>query len=322
MKRRDEVAVGVFITIAVIVGIVGTLWLARRGFSKSYDMYARFAWGDNLKQGQPVNLAGIQIGYVDQVELNEAGYLDVTMNIERQYRIPEGTTAIVANAGFFGDKEIELRPCGVGPALPSADTPVSGVSSGSARATVRVPSCPLRSFMPPGDTIPTGKSAPTMDQLLTRVDSVSAALTIVAQTVQKQFVQEGGLQDLRKTIASTNALVLELNKVAAEQSKGLTETLATFRRSLNAIDSARLDSTVRNFQASSDHHASMTENLATTTARLDTVMAKVQTGDGTAAKLLNDPSVYNDLHRLLAQLDSLTADIKKNPKKYINVKVF
>ena len=322
MKRRDEVAVGVFITIAVIVGIVGTLWLARRGFTKSYDMYARFPWGENLKQGQPVNLAGIQIGYVDEVRLNEAGYLDVTMNIERQYRVPEGTTAIVANAGFFGDKEIELQPCSAGPVRVSGDTAVSGPATPAGRPTVRVPSCPLRSFMPEGDTIPTGRSAPSMDQLLTRVDSVSAALTIVAQTVQKQFVQEGGLEDLRKTIASTNALVVELNHVAAEQSKGLSETLAAFRRSLNAIDSARLDSTVRNFQTSSEHLAAMTEHLATTTARLDTVMAKVQTGDGTAAKLLNDPSVYNDIHRLLAQLDSLTADLKKNPKKYINVKVF
>ena len=33
MKRKDEVIVGVFVTIAVIVGIAGTLYLARRGWT-------------------------------------------------------------------------------------------------------------------------------------------------------------------------------------------------------------------------------------------------------------------------------------------------
>jgi len=38
--------------------------------------------------------------------------------------------------------------------------------------------------------------------------------------------------------------------------------------------------------------------------------------------LLNDPALFNDMHALLGRMDSLVADIKKNPKRYINVKVF
>ena len=64
MKRKDEVIVGIFVTVAVAIGVTGTLYLARRGFTKSYPMYARFDWGQNLKVGQPVYLAGVQVGYV------------------------------------------------------------------------------------------------------------------------------------------------------------------------------------------------------------------------------------------------------------------
>jgi phospholipid/cholesterol/gamma-HCH transport system substrate-binding protein len=48
----------------------------------------------------------------------------------------------------------------------------------------------------------------------------------------------------------------------------------------------------------------------------------VDSGGGSAAKLLNDPGMYNDTRALLQRMDSLLADIKKNPKRYINVKVF
>jgi ABC-type transporter Mla subunit MlaD len=71
MKRRDEVLVGIFTTIAVAVGILGALWLARGGLSSGYPLYATFPWAQGLKQGQPVFLAGVTVGYVDRIELDQ-----------------------------------------------------------------------------------------------------------------------------------------------------------------------------------------------------------------------------------------------------------
>lgn len=314
-KQRDEVVVGIFVLIAVVVAITGTLWLARRGFSKSYPEYTRFTWGQNVKPGQPVNLAGVQVGYVDAVELDETGYLNVKLSIDRGRRIPQGTTATVANEGFFGDKSIALTPCTASPPPIAADTSVPT----TARVT---PTCRFNGFIAPGDSIPAGRAAPSMDALLMRVDSVSGALSDVVKTVKIEFVQEGGIQDLRKTIASTNALVQQLNTVAADQSRGLTLTMNALRSRIGAIDSMALDSTVRGMQTTTRNLATLTSNLDTTTAKLNQVMTQLQTGNGTAAKLLNDPGVYNNLRELLARMDSLMTDIKANPKRYINVRVF
>ena len=314
-KQRDEVVVGIFVLIAVVVAISGTLWLARRGFSKSYPEYTRFTWGQNVKPGQPVNLAGVQVGYVDAVELDESGYLNVKLSIDRSRRIPQGTTATVANEGFFGDKSIALTPCSASPPPISADT--------SAPTTPRVTNtCRFTGFLAPADSIPAGRAAPSMDALLLRVDSVSGALSDVAKTVKIEFVQQGGIQDLRKTIAATNALVQQLNTVAAEQSKGLTLTMNAVRARVTAIDSLALDSTVRNMQSTTHNLSTLTASLDSTTRKLDAVMTTLQTGNGTAAKFLNDPGVYNNLHELLGRMDSLVTDIKANPKRYINVKVF
>jgi phospholipid/cholesterol/gamma-HCH transport system substrate-binding protein len=161
-----------------------------------------------------------------------------------------------------------------------------------------------------------------MDEILTRVDSMSGALGQVVQAVQVQLVQQGGIRDLHRTITSTNALIQQLQSVAAEQSHALTLTLASVRRTTSALDSAALDSTVRNMQATTRNLSALTATLEQTTGRLDNVMQQVETGNGTAGKLLNDPGVYNNLRESLARLDSLLTDIKANPKRYINVKVF
>lgn len=308
MKRRDEVIVGIFVTMTVIVAIVGTLWLAHRGFTRSYRMYARFAWGSNLKVGQPVLLAGVQVGYIDGVQLNPQGYLDVTLSVDNKWKIPKGTTALVQNEGFFGDKSVALLPCLRTEAAHEPGAPA--------------PLCYPDAFLSAGDTLPAGRPSASMDQILNRVDSMSLALSDVLQSVRVQMVQQGGMADLRKTIASTNALVTELDAVAAAQSRGLTRTLDALHRSASAIDSAAIDSTVHNIQASSANLVSLTKNLNETSARLDRVMTKVETGDGTVAKLLDDPGAYYELRGSLARLDSLLADIKANPKRYINVKVF
>src|SRR5690242_20801618 len=102
MKRRDEVTVGILITISVIVLVLGTLWLARGGLKSGYPLYTRFNWGQNLKQGQPVLLAGVTIGYVGDVKLRP-GYLDVMLSVDDQYKIPKGSTATVKAVGIFGD---------------------------------------------------------------------------------------------------------------------------------------------------------------------------------------------------------------------------
>lgn len=322
MRRKDEVIVGVFVTFAVTIGIVGTLYLARRGWTKSYPMHARFDWGQNLKVGQPVYLAGVQVGFVELVDLGPSGYLDVRMAIDRGRKIPEGSTVTVQAEGLFGDKAVAIKPCRRAEPAVSGVEPAPGAKPAANASAAEGPVCRLGSFLAANDTIPTGRPAPTMDEILYTVDSVGKALNDVARTVRVEFVQNGGIAELRKTIASTNALAQELTSVAQVQSKALASTLASLRRALDAIDSAAVDSTVHSLAAASRNLAALTASLDSTGMRVNSILAKVDSGKGTVGLMLNDPGIYNNLRSLLGRLDSLTADLKANPKKYLNVKVF
>jgi phospholipid/cholesterol/gamma-HCH transport system substrate-binding protein len=295
MKRRDEVLVGVFLTVALIIGIIGTLWLGGRTVTgATYPLHARFEWGQGLRQGQPVLLAGVHVGSVATVRLNPAGFLDVTMRIEREYGIPEGTTAQVIAVGFFGDQAIALRPT-----LP-------------ARLT----------YLAAGDTVPSAPPQAGLDDIMARVDTLGRSVTDVVQAFEVQMVEQGGLADLRATIASTNRLMDQLGRIAVQQSRELSATMASVRRTTDAIDPAAVDSTMRNMAAMSNNLVTLTGDLTQTTQRLNGLIASLEEGQGSAGLLLNDPGLYHDVRNLVARLDSLTADIKENPRRYLTVRVF
>ena len=293
MKKRDEVLVGLVITVAVIVTVLGSLWLARGGLSKGYPLYAKFPWGAGLKQGQPVLLVGVNVGYVDEVDLHMDGILVTTLRIQNHYKVPVTSKAAVIPNGIFGDQAIALTPSRPDP----------------------------RSFKD-GDTVPVGPSTPGIAELTGKADSVMRSVNAVTTALEHEMVAAGGIRDLRSTISATNRLVVDFASIAAEQSRQLSATMTSLRRATGAIDSVKVDSTMKNFRAASANLADVSAQLKETSGKLDAILAKVDSGPGSAAKLLNDPGAYNDVRALLQRMDSLLADIKKNPKRYINVKIF
>ena len=293
MKTRDEVLVGLVVTVAVVLTVLGSLWLARGGLSKGYPLYAKFPWGAGLKQGQPVLLVGVNTGYVDEVDLHQDGTLVTTLRIQKNYQVPITSKATVVPNGIFGDMAIALTPSKPDP----------------------------RAFKP-GDTVPIGPSTPGIAELTSKADSVMRSVNAITTALQHEMVATGGIRDLRNTIAATNRLVNDFTTIANEQSRQLSATMTSLRRATGAIDPAKVDSTVKNFRTASANLAEISSQIRETSGKLDAILAKVDSGPGSAAKLINDPGAYNDVRGLLQRMDSLLADIKKNPKRYINVKIF
>jgi phospholipid/cholesterol/gamma-HCH transport system substrate-binding protein len=293
MKTRDEVLVGLVVTVAVALTVLGSLWLARGGLSKGYPLYAKFPWGAGLKQGQPVLLVGVSVGYVDEVDLHQDGTLVTTLRIQKHYQVPVTSKATVVPNGIFGDMAIALTP-----SRPDA-----------------------RSFKS-GDTVPIGPSTPGITELTSKADSVMRSVSAITAALQYEMVATGGIRDLRSTIAATNRLVNDFASIAAEQSRQLSATMTSLRRATGAIDPVKIDSTVKNFRTASANLAEISSQIRETSGKLDAILAKVDSGPGSAAKLINDPGAYNDVRGLLQRMDSLLADIKKNPKRYINVSIF
>ena len=292
MKRRNEVLVGLLLTVALTLGIAGTIWLVRGGLRGGYPMYSVFRWGANLKVGQPVRLAGVQVGYVKEVGLGMDGTLLVEMAIEEEFRIPANARAEVQAVGIFGDAQIALK------------------------------ATPSQQAYAEGDTIPAAPPAAGIPELTAKADSVASVAVDISRRVQSELVAGGGLAEVRQTLARTNALVAQLAAIAAEQSRQLSATQARVRTTLAAVDSATVDSTLRSVRTTATNAAALTDSLRLTAAQINATLARLERGEGTAGKLLTDSLLYSDVRRLVTRVDSLTLEFKQNPRKFIGLSIF
>ena len=293
MRRRDEVLVGLFTTVAIIILALASIWLVRGGLNRGDLLHAQFQWGAGIKQGAPVWLVGVTVGAVDKVNLDPAGTLVITYRIQREHRVPMGSVATIVPNGFFGDMAVALTP--------PRPNPVS---------------------YEPGDTVPVGVTQAGLQAMLQRADTLSMTLAVMMNTLKSQFVDSGGIREMRRTAFQLNRVLDTFNQVASVQSRELQQTLVALRSRVNAVDSARIDSTMKLMQASATSLNAFTGELQSASTRFNTILTKVESGDGSIAKLMNDPGLYNDLRRIATRVDSMMLDLMANPRKYLKFSVF
>ncbi|HWP03097.1 MAG TPA: MlaD family protein [Gemmatimonadaceae bacterium] len=293
MKRRDEVLVGLLTTVAVAVAAVSSVWLVRGGLEKGYPLYVRFPWGAGLKQGQPVWLAGVNVGFVDRVELDPRGTLLVTLRVQRRYRVPVGSSVSIVPNGFFGDMAVALNP------IEPTDVSYS-----------------------PGDTLPLGSPYGGLQAITARADTLARSLGTILDAFRSELVDSGGLRQLRGAAGAANRALQEIGTLAASATDELRRTSASLRSRLAAIDSAQVDSTLRSLRGFAAALETLGSDLQSTTRRLDALVARTERGEGNLGRLLADTSLYQDVHRLLLRVDSLVLEFKTNPRKFIRFSVF
>jgi phospholipid/cholesterol/gamma-HCH transport system substrate-binding protein len=293
MKRRDEVLVGIVATVALVLGVIGSLLLARGGLTSGYPVYAVFEWGSGLRSGQPVLFSGVTVGYVGDVVMRRDGHIIVEMRVDKDYQLPRTTTARIVPNGVFGDMMVTLT---VG-AMTDEDFAV-------------------------GDTVPAGPPAVAIGDVLARVDSIGKDVQSLTAGLNRELVQDGGLAELRATVRNANTFLSELSRIAQVQSAELSRTQAAVRRVVSAVDSAGVDSTVKALSGAAVAMGALATDLQQTTQQLTGILTRLEGSQGSAGLLLNDAGLYRDTRALLTRLDSLTADFQRNPKKYVKLSIF
>ena len=293
MKRRDEIVVGLFTIVAVALLIGSMFWFARGGLSKGYAVYSTFAWGEGLKQGQPVLFSGANIGYVDEITLLDSG-LVIEMRIAKKQRIPEGTVAAIAPYGFFGDKLIALKPT----------------------------QKPNGRYVEAGDTIGSATGGVQLDAIIARVDTITRGVNDMLASLKGELIDQGAIRSIRLTARSADSMIKMISKLANDQSIELTKTQEALRGFATSVDSARLKPAVESLQKATASADSLIRDFQVTNQQLKRLMAKADSGPGLIPRLLNDRAFADSVTATIAQFNSLMAEFKANPRKFIRLNIF
>jgi phospholipid/cholesterol/gamma-HCH transport system substrate-binding protein len=336
MKRQDDFAVGL-VVIAAIVGVTAlALFLSHAQLGRHREaLLARLHDVGGARVGSPVVIRGVESGRITAITLDEQdGWVRVQIRLAKGVTPPRDPVLILNEASMFGQWQATLEERSAAPTNLEVQQQLD--DPGARR----------------GGAIP-GATLPNLGQLAVVAGRIAGDVEQVAQRFNVAF-SDTAARELRATIRNVNALSTALRGTVTDQSRNLDQVAAQLKTALTSINVAatamertaqRVDSStaqgqvkelVTNVRAASEDLRAMAAQLRQSASSLtrtassfesmvghtDSVMVKIDRGEGTLGLLVNNPSLYRNGDSLLVLLRALVTDLQAHPSRYVNVKVF
>lgn len=303
MKISKEVKVGLLAVISLMMFYFGFRFLKGSDFFSSNNQYQVIYDNiDGLTASNPIQINGLSVGRVKSIQIlqNRNNRLLVTLELNKDIRVTQGTRAFLADDGLLGGKLIQLNINPTKPVLESGSMLVAAKETGLS-ALIREKTLPV----------------------LNNVDS----LTYQLNRIIGQFDQTGVV--LNQTLRSASAGVRTLDLTIAENRAGLKATLNNVSRlSSSLVETEKQLKPIlakANTFADSLQGLQMKQTLATvnrTVGNLQRILADINSGRGSLGKLTSDDQLYRNVNATTASLEKLLTDLRENPKRYVHFSLF
>jgi phospholipid/cholesterol/gamma-HCH transport system substrate-binding protein len=294
LTYKQEVGVGAIVLMGVAVFLVGMFWLTGQSLRTSgISVDVMFESVAGLKQGDPVLVSGVKKGRVARVALERVKSVRVTLELSRDVAPHIDASAAVASMDLFGAKFVDYNPG-------------------------------ARDELLARGRVITGSNQPDITDVAQGVANRANELMENAANIVSDRLGE----DIHNTLVVTQRAMNTLaNAPEGPFIKQTTRTLQATERVMQRVDSMLSSGTGRNIDSISTNLAKLTNHLTHTTAQLDTLLSRINRGEGTLGRLAADTVMYHDLHELSVSLTALLKDLKEHPDKYmkpglVRVKLF
>ncbi|MBV9504227.1 MAG: MCE family protein [Acidobacteriia bacterium] len=338
------VALGaIFIAAALIF-----LLTSRRGLFTPYAQLRTYVSdASGVQDGTPVRLNGIDIGYLDRLQLtnsaNPRRIVEFSMQVRERYLndIPVDSVAAVAASNLLGDKFLDITKgkssqhvmngaeitsfenkdipelmAGMANLLTSFQTIVNRVDN--LLAGVEKGNGSLGKFL----------NDPELFNRLVAISAEAQKLVIDARTgggtISKLLYDPTLYNDLQSPIKRVDALLADLQAGRGTAGKLMYDTavydevtqigaeMKTLLADLNA-GKGTAGELLKNDQ--------IAQRLDTLTGKLNTTIDKINAGQGTIGQLMANPQLYDTLNSATREFQELGKDIRSNPKKFLRIKL-
>ena len=292
---KQEVSVGLLVIAAIAIFVIGTMWLAGTplGSGGRTEVQIQFEDVSGLAVGDPVLVSGYNVGRVKGVDFQSVGSILVTVELREDIAPHADATASVAALDFLGAMKIDYVP-GTSPNMLAEGTIIIG--SQEAGLTAGLPE-----LKDQASAVMMG-----LQELVTPETAENLNATLVA--IQQALDRMMGLVDGRGSGASLAGTLETMQSVAVRIDSILANP--TIDESVN-----QLDEVMEGLQE-------MTSGLSNATNSLNSLMAKLENGEGSIGMAVNDSTLHHDAHELLVAITELVDDMKERPGRYFHLKVF
>jgi len=308
MKISNEIKVGATVIITLIVFIWLYNFLKGKNFFQNvayyYTIYENVG---GLSESNPVEVNGYKVGVVQSIEFLNAtsGKILVSFSVDRGFRLPKNTVAEITAISVLGGMKVQFA-YGNGPG-----------------------------FYEEGDTIP-GRVAPSLTDMITNEilplkDKISGLIVTLDSVTASldNLLNDDFKDDLRGTISNLNNTTASIDRIVGSKETDLKTSVANINRfsGMLAENSEAISNTFQSLERITDTLASADiygtiNHLKASLEETSQALESINSGKGTAGKLITNDSLYTNLSNSLESLNILLTDMKANPKKYVHFSLF
>ncbi|MBR1769731.1 MAG: MCE family protein [Bacteroidales bacterium] len=311
MKLKNEYQIGLAALITFIVLIVGINFLKGKSFfSGQKTYYAIYEDVSGMHESSYIYINGMKVGYVVKISpMNKKNnrFL-VKVSVDKDIEIPSDSKLTLFSAGLMSGEALKIDLGTATSILQTNDTMQGGAEKG------------IMDELSP--------MATSLSSILMRIDTLTNTLN--------RTVDEQAKQNIQLTLNNINQISARLNNISQNVDNLVTKDKDKLDRIVSNVESitknlADNNQTITNIISRFDNISSDIEkqNIGNTLAEvnsslqnLNLMLNKVEKGEGNLGLLLNDEGLYKNINNAAKDLDELIIDLKKNPKRYINVSVF
>lgn len=296
LAYKKEIGIGLSVLIALLCLFFIVNYLKGVNiFHSSNYYYSTYTDVKGLAVSAPVTLNGFKVGQVKNIkyDYSNPGHVNVELSLTSDLKIPEGSEAELS-IDLLGTTSVVLHLTDSKEYLKVGSELAGVVSSGMTERLSQEVIPQVGPILQKIDSLLTGMNSlvsdPAVINTVSRMDEISKNLNLAMINLTRA---SRSLPKVMENVDSTTAHIAVLSANIAEFSEGLNKL--------------PLDSTMRNVNR-------ISENLRVLSDELNNP-------NSTLGLLINDPQLYRSLNKTVNSLDSLFIDIKKNPKRYINIKL-
>lgn len=306
MKKlaKREIGIGLSVIAAIVILIFGIEFLKGINLFRPANFYlAYYDNVDGLEISAPVKVNGYKVGQVREINFDYAkpGKTEVVLALNKNLHLPEDSKAVISST-LMGEAYIEIEvgnsstmiPVGGSVATEESAGLLAGLSDGlmpKVDETLHIVDTLLMNLN-------TVVADPALKVTIGNMDKISNHILLASQGLDQLMNTQVPLlmRNANGIVGNTGGILHNVDQVSAN--------LVTFTDNINRLPLAEtmqsLNGTVQNLEAFSH---------------------QLRSQNSTLGLLMNDPELYNRLNSVAASVDSLIVDIKRNPKRYISIKL-
>jgi phospholipid/cholesterol/gamma-HCH transport system substrate-binding protein len=336
--KWSELKIGIMAVVALIIAAALILALGGEGgfFWQRYNLKVKFSNAGGVQQGSPVRVAGVTVGAVTDMDFVGS---DVEMLLElredMQERVRTTSRATIGSVSLLGEGAVDITATTTGQPIPEwgyvpSDAPPAQLADVTAQANKGITELTALITDIRGGKGTVGKLM-TDEQLYAELRQFTSAAREVTEGLQKG---RGTLGQLLNNPESARQLEASLRNLTA-----ITDKINTGKGSLGQLMNdptlaKNLSEVTANFSSLSArinkgegtmgqlmNNDALYKRLDAVTTNLEILIAKLNKGEGTMGQLMNDKQLYENLNKTVGEMQLLLTDIRKDPKKFLNLKM-